>query len=213
MVNNILLFLCGESGCGKEYFFDNIMPAELFLKLISMTTRDKRDYEKDGAHYHFVSEEQFYGSSRATTLFVNEKFWKPGERKWLYGVPEYEFENKLGKNIAYDVIEPKYAAQLINWVIAKNYKYDPVILHFQKPGNNLDIAAGRANMANDVAVRTANTCTLADFWRAGLKPTYSLLSSKDEMFFPKDLVNFFEREAELWGAKTKFRLPVSARVI
>ncbi|MDR0449492.1 MAG: hypothetical protein LBG89_03490 [Rickettsiales bacterium] len=221
MANDILLLLCGESGSGKEYFFDNIMPSGVFRKLISMTTRDKRAYETDGVHYHFVSEEKYFAAPRATTLFVNEKFWRPGEKKWLYGVSESEFESSLGHlddplrggDIAYDVIEPKYAAQLIDWVTAKEYKYDPLILHFQKPANNLEIAAGRANMANDVAVRTANTCTLADFWRAGINPDYSLLSSKGEMFFPSKLIGLLNHISSVAKIGTQFRLPRGARVI
>lgn len=59
-INGAVLVLSGPSGAGKSSLIN-----EIFDELgncyfsISTTTRPMRDGEKDGVHYHFVSEEEF----------------------------------------------------------------------------------------------------------------------------------------------------------
>ncbi|MCL2538339.1 MAG: hypothetical protein FWF34_00170 [Alphaproteobacteria bacterium] len=184
-----LVFLSGLSGSGKGWFCEHVMP-DVFYKLKSMTTRPMRDGEKDGREYYFVDEADFYNTPRATTLFVNEHIWKCGMPKWLYGVPESEFAQNPGKHLVYDVIEPKYIKQMMDWVKINEMEYECKIFHFQPPKNNYDIANARANMPNDLAVRQMNTCDLSDFWRVGLNPDYSLISSNDEIFYPDRLMAY-----------------------
>lgn len=115
--------------------------------------------------------------------------------KWLYGVPVFEMEKYRNRHVIYDVIEPKYVRQMIDYLKANDYPHQAVIVHFQNPKNNFDIAAGRATMANDVAVRTMNTCDLSDYWREGLVPDFQLLSSAEESYYPFEMVDYFNRIA------------------
>ena len=174
MDKKILLFCNGLSGTGKTYFIENIVPRDTFHNLISATTRPMRDTETDGVSYYFRDEKYFDTEKFATHLWVNESFWKPGEPKWLYGIPEFEIEQNLGQNLIYDVIQPRYTRELMDWFVAKKLteKYDFRVAWFTTNLDNFETAAKRATMPNDMAVRRKNTCTMDDFRDAGVKVDY-----------------------------------------
>lgn len=175
-MKNTVLFCTGLSGSGKSYFIKNTLPNGLFYNLKSATTRAMRDGEIDGREYYFRDEEYFTNMPLVTELWVNRDFWKPGDKKWMYGVPESEVMNNMGKNFTYDVIEPKYARQMIDWFNRHGLDsiYDYKVAWFLPPKNNFDIVARRANMPNDTAVRKQNTCDAGDFLDAGIWPDYIL---------------------------------------
>lgn len=172
MEKSTLLFCTGESGSGKSYFIKNILPSGTFYNLKSATTRPMRDGEKDGREYYFRDESYFDNEKFTTKLFVNEQFWAPGKPKWLYGVPEFEIFDNLGKNFTYDVIQPRYVRQMIDWFVIHNLnmQYDFHILWFEPPKNNENIIKSRQNMPNDIEVRKQNTCNLKDFYNVNLIP-------------------------------------------
>lgn len=183
------LILCnGLSGSGKTTFIQNYF-GDAVYNLKSMTTREMRDGEKWGDKYYFVDTDVFAKIPAATTLFVNEAFWTPEKPKWLYGVPEFEIKHNLGRNLVYDVIQPRYARQLIDWFNKNklNRMYNYTVLWFLAPTNNMEIAAARANMPDDCGVRTTNTCDAIDFLRAGLQPDYILKTSAEETIIPDGL--------------------------
>jgi len=135
--------------------------------------------------------------------------------KWLYGVPESEVTDNPNVNLIYDVIEPRNAKQMIEWLSAQNLGYDVKILHFQPPKNNFGIAAARANMVNDIAVRKINTSDLADFWYEGMIPDFQLMSSATKCFYPVKMVDYFNKVSRnknsIWTRYfepyEKFRVP------
>ena len=51
--------ISGPSGCGKGTVLKEVMKKQNLYYSISMTTRQPREGEVDGVHYHFVSKEQF----------------------------------------------------------------------------------------------------------------------------------------------------------
>lgn len=191
-MKNTLLFCTGLSGSGKSYFAKNMLPAGLFYNLKSATTRPMRAGETDGVEYYFRDEQYFENTPLATRLWVNEASWTPGMPKWLYGVPEFEIKAHLGQNLIYDVIQPKYARQMIDWFRAHGLasKYNFKIAYFLAPENNFDIAAGRANMPNDNDVRRTNTCNPNDFVNSGLEIDYLL--KPIENIFSKKLARHIE---------------------
>lgn len=166
-----VLFCTGLSGSGKSYFIKNILPKDTFYNLKSATTRQMRVGETDGVEYYFRDEKYFDEEKFATYLFVNEKFWKPGDKKWLYGVPEFEIREHWGQNMVYDVIQPKYVRQLMSWFKRRDWRqvYDFRVLWFMPPTNNFEIAKARQNMPNDIDVRKQNTCNMDDFKTAHVK--------------------------------------------
>lgn len=175
-MKNTILFCTGLSGCGKTYFIKNTLPDGLFYNLKSATTRDMRAGEVEAREYYFRDEEYFNNTPLVTKLWVNRDFWKPGDRKWMYGVPESEVIPNLGRNFTYDVIQPRYVRQMIDWFnmhgLDSAYVYK--IAWFLPPKNNFEIAAARATMPNDSAVRHANTCSIEDFLDCDLRPDYIL---------------------------------------
>ena len=176
MKKSTLLLCCGMSGSGKSYFINNTLPNGLFYNLKSATTRPMRQGESEESPYFFRDEAFFTNTPMATHLFVNKEFWKPGQLKWLYGIPEFEIYNHIGQNMTYDVIEPKYACELIDWFCKNklNTKYNFRVAWFLPPPNSMQIVAERANMVNDTAVRQKNTCTAYDLLNAGLHVDYIL---------------------------------------
>jgi hypothetical protein len=86
----------------------------------------------------------------------------------------------------YDVIEPKYAKQLIDWFKSHglSQQYNFRVAYFLPPENNLEIAANRANMPNDIDVRKTNTCTPYDFLNAGLDIDY-ILKPIENLYNPR----------------------------
>ena len=57
----MLVILSGPAGSGKDTVLEQVFAAEddSLKRSISMTTRRPRDYEIDGEHYYFVTEEYF----------------------------------------------------------------------------------------------------------------------------------------------------------
>ena len=55
-----LFIICGPSGCGKGTVIKELLTREpdIFLS-VSATTREPREGETDGVHYHFLKTEQF----------------------------------------------------------------------------------------------------------------------------------------------------------
>lgn len=172
MDKKILLFCNGLSGTGKTTFINRYAVPNGFHNLISATTRPRRDTEIDGVSYYFHDEAYFADREKfATYLWVNEILWKPGDKKWLYGIPESEIVNHIGENLVYDVIQPRYTRDLINWFIAHKLDTQYVfrVAYFTTYKNDISgTIKKRASMKNDMAVRCANTCNLGDFRDAGV---------------------------------------------
>ena len=187
-----VLFCSGLSGSGKSYFIKNILPNGAFYNLKSATTRPMRDGEMDGREYYFRDEKYFETEKFATRLFVNEKFWKPGMPKWLYGVPEFEIKNNWGANFTYDVIQPRYIRQMMDW-FEKNdirHKYNFRVLWFMPPMDNFEIAKKRQNMPNDLEVRKTNTCNMQDFQLANV-PIDNIVTCNPQLLAMDDRLRTF----------------------
>ncbi len=182
MKKKTLLLCNGLSGSGKSYFVKNTLPRGLFYNLRSATTRPMRAGESEGAPYFFRDEAYFDTAPLATRLWVNEGLWTPGTPKWMYGIPEFEVYDNLGQNLIYDVIQPRYSRQLIDWFKKQGLdsEYNFRVAYFLPPENNFDTVAGRANMPNDLDVRRMNTCDPIDFLNSGLDIDYILQPIKNK---------------------------------
>ena len=175
-MKNVLLFCTGGSSSGKSTFIKEVLPPDMFYNLKSATTRPMRKEDVDGRNYYFRDEAYFKTQNFATFLWVNEAHWKPEMPKWLYGVPEFEVFDHVGQNFTYDVIQPKYIRQMINWFYKKrlNNNYDFKIAWFKPMVNAKNIIKERVNMPYDEQIRRENTCTLEDLHNANLEPDFTL---------------------------------------
>jgi guanylate kinase len=56
---NIVLIISGPSGCGKSTILNKLIKIFPFQKIITTTTRNPRNDEKDGKEYFFLKKENF----------------------------------------------------------------------------------------------------------------------------------------------------------
>lgn len=76
-----IVALFGKSGAGKDTIQKYLVKHLVNSKgIVSYTTRPKRDYEKDGVDYNFISEYDFMGNIESHKMLEYAEF-----RKWYYG--------------------------------------------------------------------------------------------------------------------------------
>lgn len=78
-----ILAICGKSGSGKDFikeYVTDVQKIKPVKKIISYTTRPKREYETDGFDYNFISEAQFKEMKDAGAFLETSYF-----NNWWYG--------------------------------------------------------------------------------------------------------------------------------
>ena len=83
-----MIVLVGCSGSGKSTIQSYLTKMYGFESLISYTTRQPRDGEKDGIDYHFISEEEFLKKKEEGFFAEIGKY-----REWLYGSAKEDCTN------------------------------------------------------------------------------------------------------------------------
>jgi guanylate kinase len=115
-----LILFCGPSGSGKTTIVHHLLKNNPRLKFsVSATTRAKRNAEKDGIDYHFLSVESFKEKMRRDEFIEWEEVYHNG----FYGTLKSEVENiwKENKVAVFDVdvegglkIKAKFGDQLLS---------------------------------------------------------------------------------------------------
>lgn len=77
-----VLALFGKSGSGKDAIQKWLTTNYNMNGIISCTTRPPRDYERDGIHYHFLSNEEFAQKVLNMSMLEATVF-----NDWCYGTP------------------------------------------------------------------------------------------------------------------------------
>ena len=73
-----VMALVGKSGAGKDYLMHKIAEENGWHKIVSSTTRPKRDYEIEGVDYNFLTEKEFAAARFLETASFNG--WHYGTR-------------------------------------------------------------------------------------------------------------------------------------
>jgi hypothetical protein len=193
-----LLFLTGYSYSGKGYLAEKIILENSFYKLLSAASRKMRPGEKDGVEYMFRDEKFFDENTFATKIWADEDYWQPGDPKQLYGVTEKELFVNLGRNLIYDVIEPRYVRQMIDWFKKNKLDclYDFKIAYLLPVDDYLTKASERATMPHDGKLRKTNTCEPIDFLRAGIHPDWFVKSSPEEFLMPSSMIEWLAQTSK-----------------
>ena len=90
----LLIVISGPSGVGKDATITKMKELGLpFHYVVTTTTRQKRDYEKDGVDYHFISKENFQKYIDDGMLLE----WAEVYGNY-YGVPKGEVRTYLAQN-------------------------------------------------------------------------------------------------------------------
>jgi guanylate kinase len=96
-IRPLLLIISGPSGVGKDSVIARMKEEGLpFHHVVTATSRPKRAEEKDGVHYHFVTEQRFNVMVQRNELMEHAQVYGN-----LYGVPRKEVEKPLadGKDV------------------------------------------------------------------------------------------------------------------
>lgn len=104
-VNEMILILCGKSGCGKDTLFKKLVDEDrLFSPIISTTTRPMRKGEKEGREYYFTDEATF--KSRNDEWIECREYNTKVDGKdvtWYYGSPLVDINAATNYAVILDV--------------------------------------------------------------------------------------------------------------
>lgn len=86
-----LMALCGKAGSGKDTILREVVSLrpDLFHKIIGCTTRPKREYEKDGVDYHFITKDEFLAKMMEDEMAESAVF-----NDWAYGTEYSAFSTE-----------------------------------------------------------------------------------------------------------------------
>jgi guanylate kinase len=115
----LMLVLSSPSGAGKSTIARNLLEKDKGLSLsVSVTTRERRDSEIEGVHYHFVSETEFKRLRDSDGLLE----WAEVHGNF-YGTPREAAEQALsdGRDMLFDIdwqgalqLQEKMAADVVS---------------------------------------------------------------------------------------------------
>ena len=93
--NPLLIVISGPSGVGKDTVLAKMKESRRSLHyVVTATTRPQRPGEKNGLHYHFVSEEEFKGMMETGELLEWANVYGN-----LYGVPKRQVQQALAQGL------------------------------------------------------------------------------------------------------------------
>lgn len=102
-----IIALMGKAGSGKDTIMKALLKQPAFqnaVPIISCTTRPKREYEKDGIDYHFLTKEQFTDKILSGDMLEATVF-----NDWCYGT---SIDNLSNDKINIGVFNPEGAGLL-----------------------------------------------------------------------------------------------------
>ena len=102
-----IIALMGKAGSGKDTMMKALLKQPAFqnaVPIISCTTRPKREYEKDGIDYHFLTKEQFTDKILSGDMLEATVF-----NDWCYGT---SIDNLSNDKINIGVFNPEGAGLL-----------------------------------------------------------------------------------------------------
>lgn len=89
-----MIVLVGESASGKTTLLNELVENHGYKKIVTYTTRPKREFEKDDVDYHFVDDETFQ------KMVKDEKFIEHNQyRGWNYGTAIKDVKKADDKSI------------------------------------------------------------------------------------------------------------------
>ena len=90
-----LTILVGKSGAGKTTVAKLLNEIEGFDRIITYTTRPKREGERNGYDYNFISVQKFK-SLEAEGFFAETASYHTKEGEWFYGTAKKDLDNPNG---------------------------------------------------------------------------------------------------------------------
>ena len=122
----ILISIIGGSGSGKSTLEDGIIINDGFSKVVSTTTRRRRDGEHNGREYHFVDDDILEKMNVNNELIESIKF-----DNHYYGLSKKEF-HKNNDNMVF-VVEPQGFMQVSKYIKNNNVDITPLVIYMNIP--------------------------------------------------------------------------------
>lgn len=86
-----IAIIIGKTGSGKDSIFKELQESDTLHKVISTTTRPRREYEEDGVDYHFIDRYDFLEQDNLDKFLDTSLF-----NSWYYGTNIDDLdENKI----------------------------------------------------------------------------------------------------------------------
>lgn len=100
MNRGLLIVVSAPSGCGKGTILGEVLKDDKYYYSVSATTREPRDGEVDGVHYHFMSEETFEEYVNRGAMLEYARYCNH-----YYGTIKEEVEQNLsaGKHVVLEI--------------------------------------------------------------------------------------------------------------
>ena len=108
---NKLIILVGESGSGKSTLEQKLVDMEIASKVISCTTRPRRDFEVQGFDYHFIDRVAFRAYYVNDSFLETTKYVMGGDKIVHYGMLKSDLSLGQGNKVC--VLNPHGAEQAI----------------------------------------------------------------------------------------------------
>lgn len=146
----MIITIIGMSGTGKSTIEERFLERHnlLFERIISDTTRDKRDYEIDGYHYNFISKEQFEQNIKNDEYAEYANF-----NGWYYGINKkhIDLQNKnyicVTNPKGYYNLKEQYGDEVLGiWIRGLEYERRE---RYMKRDGNADIEEWERRLITD----------------------------------------------------------------
>lgn len=117
--------ITGQSASGKSYLLDKLIELGLCKKVISYTTRQPREGEKEGIDYYFISDDQF-NRMAMNGEFVEKVSFSGGQ----YGTTLAEIKTKMSGGVpAVIIVDPQGMTQYKQIGRKKGWKMKHIFVH------------------------------------------------------------------------------------
>jgi guanylate kinase len=171
---NEIVFFIGGSGTGKTTT-ESYLVKHGAKSMVSLATRDKREGEIQGVHYHFVTVEDFHKIEKVNEIVITEE--------WLYGIPKEELLSHLDDKMSiYSVINIQPAVDVINYIKSNDIPLEPIVVFFNvSKETRLNKMMERGESRESIEKRLSREDTLSDLVDLGIIPDYVVSEMYPEM--------------------------------
>lgn len=114
----MLVILTGKSGCGKDTLQEELIRKENFKKLISTTTRPKREGEIEGREYYFVDKNKFFQLDKEGFFIEHRSYETLVNNKkdiWYYGLGKQLSKEDINSDMYITILDLDGAKAAIDY--------------------------------------------------------------------------------------------------
>lgn len=156
MKNKLFIFV-GSSASGKTTTENKLIENGFVRRVVSDTSRAKRENEEHGVDYYFKSTKDCLNQENVLTIHITDD--------WVYSVSVEELVSKAGNTLVYSCINVKPAEDMINYIqVHPELNIEPILVFFNIEKNQrIKLLKARGESNEDIALRLSREDTLENF--------------------------------------------------